>query len=579
MIGKIVGTYKIANKIGEGGMGAVYSGIDTMLEREVAIKMLRPELSSQEQVVERFRAEAVTLAKLNHPNIATLYSFLQQDGDYFMVMEFVRGQTLEDHIRKHGAMDWNRAIIMFCQALEGIHHAHSMGIIHRDIKPANLMLTDSGSVSVKVMDFGIARVLGTSRMTKQGGVVGTVEYMSPEQVRGLEGDARSDVYALGIMLYEMLTGRVPFQSNSEYDLMKAQIEEAPRPPRTHSPQIPLQVEQAIMRALAKKPEARYQTAGEFRAVLLGTMGATNSLGSKSAGYAAPVTKMIEAMPSAPISGDKRAGKTTETPDHGTAVYSSGIPLVGGGNRATEILPSETSTSSSLVAPRTDELPVAPRTDDRPAVWAEQPPATPVPVTQTPPSQTPPTQAPAAIAARPSALGWKHYTAAAAVIVALVAGVIAFVQFGSSQPAQTEETQPQPAAAVEPAPQPESVNANVTDAQATLPLEPANSNEAVQNGNRIETVRQARPRDTANSNITTAAQPVESTPLPVVESQPIPTITKPVPKPEPQQPQVATSQETKAAESTEKKKKSGVGGFFKKVFGGGEKKENKNTKKP
>ncbi|HXG63814.1 MAG TPA: serine/threonine-protein kinase, partial [Blastocatellia bacterium] len=265
MVGNILGNYRIVEKLGEGGMGAVYKGVDMMLEREVAIKMLRPELSSQPHVVERFRSEAITLAKLNHPNIATLFNFLREGSDFFMVMEYVRGETLEDVIRKQGAMPVERAIELFAHVLEGIDHAHRMGIVHRDIKPANMMLTDTGSL--KVMDFGIARVLGTSRMTRQGNVIGTVEYMSPEQVRGEECDARSDIYSLGILLYEMLTGRVPFASSSEFELMRAQIEELPPPPRTFAAHIPLPIEHAIMRSLAKKPEARFQTAGEFRVAL------------------------------------------------------------------------------------------------------------------------------------------------------------------------------------------------------------------------------------------------------------------------------------------------------------------------
>lgn len=271
MIGSLVGSYKITDKIGEGGMGAVFRGIDVMLEREVAIKMLRPELSQQPNIVGRFRSEAVTLARLNHPNIATLYSFVRQGDDFFMVMEFVRGDTLDGVIRKSGAMPCDRAIPLFCQALEGIDHAHKMGIIHRDIKPANMMMTEGGTL--KVMDFGIARVLGTARMTKQGNIVGTIEYMSPEQVRGLETDARSDIYSLGILLYEMLTGRVPFSCDSEFDLMKMQIDDAPQPPRVFSAHIPQAVEQAIMRALAKRPEARFQTAAEFRNALLSALGA------------------------------------------------------------------------------------------------------------------------------------------------------------------------------------------------------------------------------------------------------------------------------------------------------------------
>lgn len=266
MIGYVIGNYKITQKIGEGGMGDVFKGIDFMLEREIAIKMLRPELARQQSIVDRFRAEAVTLAKLNHPNIATLYNFVRQGNDYFMVMEFVKGNTFESIIKKSGALPYQRAIQLFAQALEGIAHAHRLGIIHRDLKPANVMLMDSGVI--KVMDFGIARVLGSTRITRTGNAIGTMEYMSPEQIRGEDTDIRSDMYSAGILLYEMLTGRVPFESHSEYELMRRQIEDAPLPPRTFSKEIPLAVEQAIMRALAKKPDARFQTADEFRTVLL-----------------------------------------------------------------------------------------------------------------------------------------------------------------------------------------------------------------------------------------------------------------------------------------------------------------------
>src|SRR5215216_189402 len=302
MIGNVVANYKIIDKIGEGGMGAVFLGVDTMLEREVAIKMLRPELARQPNIVERFRTEAVTLAKLNHPNIATLYNFLRQGDDFFMVMEFVRGETLDSLIRRLGAIGCERAVQLFCLALEGIDHAHKLGIVHRDIKPANIMLTNAGSI--KVMDFGIARVLGSSRMTKTGHLIGTVEYMSPEQVRGEETDARSDIYSLGILLYEMLTGRVPFSSTSEYELMRSQIEMAPPPPTNFAPYIPLPVEQAIMRALAKKPQARHGTAGEFRSVLLGSIGqATRPLDNAPGAYAVPATRLGESIMSAPPYGE------------------------------------------------------------------------------------------------------------------------------------------------------------------------------------------------------------------------------------------------------------------------------------
>lgn len=261
MIGTVVGNYKVVEKIGEGGMGAVYKGIDLMLEREVAIKVLKPELASQPQVVERFRSEAVTLAKLNHPNIATLYSFFRQGDYFFMVLEFVKGTTLDKIIEARRAMTCEQAIPLFCQMLEGIDHAHRLGIVHRDIKPANMMLTEGGIM--KVLDFGIARALGSARMTRAGHLIGTIEYMSPEQVRGMETDARSDIYSLGMVLYELLTGRVPFASDSEYELMKAQVEQLPPPPREFSPNIPEEVEAAILCATEKDPENRFQTAGAF----------------------------------------------------------------------------------------------------------------------------------------------------------------------------------------------------------------------------------------------------------------------------------------------------------------------------
>jgi serine/threonine-protein kinase len=273
MISNVVGNYQIRAKIGEGGMGSVFKGLDLMLEREVAIKVLRPELASQPQVVERFRAEAVMLARLNHPHIATLYNFLRHGDDYLMVMEFVRGETIESLIQRHGALPIGQSLRLFCQALEGIAQAHSLGIVHRDLKPSNLMLTETGTI--KVMDFGIARVLGSARMTRTGRILGTIEYMSPEQVRGQETDARSDLYSLGIVLYEMLTGRVPFNSPSEFELMRSQIEDPPTPPREFAEHVPAEIEQIILRALAKDPAERFQSAGEFQAALMNAALALN----------------------------------------------------------------------------------------------------------------------------------------------------------------------------------------------------------------------------------------------------------------------------------------------------------------
>ncbi|HZI18098.1 MAG TPA: protein kinase [Pyrinomonadaceae bacterium] len=295
MIGQIFGNYKIEQKLGEGGMGAVYRGLDMMIEREVAIKFLRPELASQPQVVERFRSEAVTLAKLNHPNIATLYSFMRQGESYVMVLEFVRGVTLDHVIQERGAITHDRAVPIFCQVLDGIQHAHEFGVVHRDIKPANMMLTEKGTL--KVLDFGIARILGTARMTRQGNVIGTIEYMSPEQVKGMETDARADIYSLGMLLYEMLTGRVPFDIQNEFELMRAQIEQYPVPPRQLNPAIPEVVEQAIWRAIAKEPSQRFQSAEDFRNFLLAAgYAATGRLDPLSRGDLSPYATRPLAQP-------------------------------------------------------------------------------------------------------------------------------------------------------------------------------------------------------------------------------------------------------------------------------------------
>ncbi|MFL6253861.1 MAG: protein kinase domain-containing protein [Pyrinomonadaceae bacterium] len=333
MIGQVFGNYKIEQKLGEGGMGEVFRGLDMMLEREVAIKFLRPELASQDAVVERFRSEAKTLAKLNHPNIATLYSFMRAGDSFVMVLEFVRGVTLDHVIQQRGTIPVESAIPIFCQMLDGIQEAHDFGIIHRDIKPANMMLTDKGTL--KVLDFGIARILGTARMTRQGNIIGTIEYMSPEQVRGFETDARSDIYSLGMLLYEMLTARCPFDIQNEFELMKAQIEHYPVPPRQLNPAIPEVVEQAIWRAIAKDPAQRFQSAAEFRTFLLNAgfaaSGRTEPLavGDPNAFSTRPTTPPPSSYPPSPFATTPmQPGLHTQSPQGGATHSNPGAPPPG-----------------------------------------------------------------------------------------------------------------------------------------------------------------------------------------------------------------------------------------------------------
>ncbi|HWS54078.1 MAG TPA: protein kinase, partial [Pyrinomonadaceae bacterium] len=372
MIGQIVGNFKIEQKLGEGGMGAVYRGVDMMIDRDVAIKFLRPELSSQEAVVERFRSEAKTLAKLNHPNIATLYTFMRAGDSYVMVLEFVRGLTLDHVIQQRGALPVEQAVPLFCQVLDGIQHAHEYGIIHRDIKPANMMLTERGNL--KVLDFGIARILGTARMTRQGNVIGTIEYMSPEQVKGLETDARSDIYSLGMLLYEMLTGRIPFDITNEFELMKAQIEQMPVAPRQINPSIPEVVEQAIGRAIAKDPAHRFQSAGEFRAFLLSAgFAATGRLDPVAYGDASPYATR-------PISHPSLGNPSAPTPSNPPLGYAT-VPSQPGLSQQPGATPSQPGAPSqpglqSAPTLLTDQAadPLAQTIVDGPAPALSQPPA-------------------------------------------------------------------------------------------------------------------------------------------------------------------------------------------------------------
>ena len=241
-------------------MGTVYRAIDETLHREVAIKVLNAELNDP-SVARRFRAEAVTVARLNHPGIATVYELFQHEGQWLMVMEFVRGETLEALVSRKGPLPHTEALDLCMQALAALAHAHSLGVVHRDLKPANIMFTESGTV--KVMDFGIARVVGTEHLTSAGFMMGTPAYMAPEQVLGEDIDARADLYAMGVVLYHLLTGQLPFKGHTPFEMAQSRLRDQPTPVRSVRAELPAWLEPVLGMAIHREPPRRFQSARDF----------------------------------------------------------------------------------------------------------------------------------------------------------------------------------------------------------------------------------------------------------------------------------------------------------------------------
>ncbi len=255
--------YKLIKKIGQGGMGVVYLAEDLSLGRMVALKMLAPYLVEDPEIMERFQAEARSQARLIHPNIIMVYSFQETEDQAFLVLEYIEGDTLEHRIKRLKRIPTGESVEIYRKILSAMDYAHSKGVIHRDIKPGNIGFASDDVV--KIMDFGIAlNTEESGRLTRTGHILGTPQYMAPEQILGQELDLRVDIYALGITLYEMLTGRLPFDSHSDYEVRVAQINRTPPPPTSFGhPDITPPLEEVILKALAKDPGGRFTTAGEF----------------------------------------------------------------------------------------------------------------------------------------------------------------------------------------------------------------------------------------------------------------------------------------------------------------------------
>ena len=254
------GRYRIERKLGAGGMADVYLAEDQELGRRVAIKILNSRHGNDDQFIERFRREAKNAAALNHPNIVSIYDRGEAEDTYYIAMEFLDGRTLKELIVSRGAAPINVAIEYARQILSALRFAHRHGIVHRDIKPHNVLVDGEGRV--KVTDFGIARA-GTSQMTETGSIVGTAQYLSPEQAKGGEIDPRSDLYSLGVVLYELLTGKTPFDGETPVEIAMKHLSTTPKPPSSLRPDVPRELDMVVMRALAKNPDERYQSADEM----------------------------------------------------------------------------------------------------------------------------------------------------------------------------------------------------------------------------------------------------------------------------------------------------------------------------
>jgi tetratricopeptide (TPR) repeat protein len=259
-----VGKYKIVGKIGQGAMGEVYKAHDTVLNRFVAIKTITGSLGSDEQFRQRFHREAQSAASLNHRNIVTVFEFAEEQGMVYMVMELLEGTDLKDLISRGAIKRFEDKISIVEQMCDGLAFAHAKGVVHRDLKPANIHVLANGTV--KIMDFGLAR-LGVSEITRTGTVMGTPNYMSPEQVRGEKVDSRSDIFSVGAVMYEVLAGHKPFEAESMHSVLFQVLDQNPEPIRNRTPEIPLPIAEVVDRALAKDPGQRFQGAGEMRTAL------------------------------------------------------------------------------------------------------------------------------------------------------------------------------------------------------------------------------------------------------------------------------------------------------------------------
>ena len=312
----IANRYELGDRLGSGGMSTVYQAMDRVLERTVAVKVLAEHLSDDEKFVARFRREALAVAKLVHPNIVQVYDTGVDAGRHFIVMEYVEGRSGAQLLQRDGALRPGTAVEIAAQACAGLEYAHRQGIIHRDVKPGNLMVIGGpaggpAEMTVKLADFGIARAAEQTRLTQVGSVVGTAAYLSPEQSRGEEATPISDVYSLGVVTYQLLTARLPYEGNSLAELAIRRENERPLPPTSYEPKIPEALSQAVLRGLENEPEDRYVDALAYGAALRGGL-------SGIAPASEATTRLVEGHSTAATRVAPREPRTPTAPSRATA---------------------------------------------------------------------------------------------------------------------------------------------------------------------------------------------------------------------------------------------------------------------